>query len=373
MNKKSSSLRSVFIVVAVTVLSLVTGTAHADNLPNGESCSVDGNCASTFCNSGICCDRACTGACETCVGATPGTCTPLPLGTTPAECHAPSDACDGSCNGVDSECQFPQGAVSGCDSPMSCSNGVRSVLGCNDHGYCVEQQESCADYSCSDTSPYACKTSCSNNSDCIKPARCDLATQECVAPPDTSGMRKAPLYDPDMCSCSTPGRRTSSSFGWLFLIALITLPGLRRQRRRRATSVAISLTSLLTMLLACSDPQEPLPAQEVCRDIGYSIANRTQACSEDASLASKRWNLYEANYHCKVVSNDEPIDVMYTCPIEILKIPCSDFLAYGDNFDTMFATIPECALPIERTQSGGAGSAGSDTTVPGGANNGGEP
>lgn len=50
------------------------------DLPAASACTRNAECASDFCIDGVCCDKACTGACEACnqEGKT-GTCAPLPL------------------------------------------------------------------------------------------------------------------------------------------------------------------------------------------------------------------------------------------------------------------------------------------------------
>jgi hypothetical protein len=50
----------------------------------GATCNADGECQSTHCVDGLCCDTACVGLCKSCkLAASPGVCTPIPLGTDP--------------------------------------------------------------------------------------------------------------------------------------------------------------------------------------------------------------------------------------------------------------------------------------------------
>ena len=66
----------------------------------GDACTGGDGCQSQHCSDGVCCDTACDGACEACVGAKSGggldgTCGPVPAGTDPDdECTAA--ACGGS-------------------------------------------------------------------------------------------------------------------------------------------------------------------------------------------------------------------------------------------------------------------------------------
>ncbi len=61
-----------------------------DNGCPGTPCGVDGDCVSTHCVNGVCCNTACAGECFTCSG-TGGTCVPRPNGTPCA-----GGTCDGS-------------------------------------------------------------------------------------------------------------------------------------------------------------------------------------------------------------------------------------------------------------------------------------
>ncbi len=61
----------------------------------GRSCSAGSQCTSGVCAQGVCCDRACNGACERCaLAASTGLCTALPAGTRPS----PGCVCDGRSN-----------------------------------------------------------------------------------------------------------------------------------------------------------------------------------------------------------------------------------------------------------------------------------
>lgn len=118
--------------------AMVTGigatTSGAMDLPLGAPCAIDASCASDHCANEVCCDTACTGACEACSPA--GVCAPVPQET---PCGAssctmgvlrPAATCasDGTCvQGEDIACV---GACAGnvCD---GCVPG-----GCADNEYC---------------------------------------------------------------------------------------------------------------------------------------------------------------------------------------------------------------------------------------------
>src|SRR5439155_11933425 len=73
-------------------------------LGNGSGCGAGNQCASGFCVSGLCCDKACTGSCEACnqTGSV-GTCSMLPASTV---CRAQNGFCDVAefCSGTASTC-----------------------------------------------------------------------------------------------------------------------------------------------------------------------------------------------------------------------------------------------------------------------------
>src|SRR6185503_19829998 len=85
----------------------------ADLMPlksNGTSCKLGSECMSTFCVDGVCCDGKCDGQCQTCGGATPGTCSTVasgqPVGGR-AACAGAGTACAGSCSTDPMKCTYP--------------------------------------------------------------------------------------------------------------------------------------------------------------------------------------------------------------------------------------------------------------------------
>ncbi len=75
--------------------------------PDGTACAAATECDSGFCADGVCCDRACDGACEACSTAagasTDGMCEPSSAGVV---CRAASDSCDVAevCDGTSGAC-----------------------------------------------------------------------------------------------------------------------------------------------------------------------------------------------------------------------------------------------------------------------------
>lgn len=117
-----------------------TGAAGGGGgLPNGESCLAPGDCASSNCVKGTCCDTACSGECESCDDAsgTAGTCRPLPSGSVcdPPTCTA-SMQTTGRCDGVAATCEVTTMACpNGCNGSVCVGNCVNDQS-CGANEYC---------------------------------------------------------------------------------------------------------------------------------------------------------------------------------------------------------------------------------------------
>ena len=141
-------------------------------LANGAACSGNGQCLSSFCVDGLCCDLACDGQCQAC-DVTPGVCSTVgsgqPHGARPA-CSGAGSTCGGSCGSSPTACDYPDTTLS-CRA-QSCSASVQTAAAtCDGHGACpAPQTTSCGAFKCSGTS---CYTTCtSGNSECVAPAVC---------------------------------------------------------------------------------------------------------------------------------------------------------------------------------------------------------
>ena len=99
--------------------------------PRGAPCIEDDTCSSQHCADGVCCDTACDGTCESCLGphtgVISGTCAPLPENTDPqTECVSPpTSTCSGwrSCKGtLGAICAHGEECLSDYCSNTICSN-----------------------------------------------------------------------------------------------------------------------------------------------------------------------------------------------------------------------------------------------------------
>jgi len=142
---------------------------------NGTTCSSADQCKSGFCAQGICCDKACTGACQSCaLSGTQGTCTNVATGTAD-----PTGMCKDqgatSC-GTNGRCQagacqkYPSGTSCGA---ASCPAGTGTFTGastCDGAGTCVKAAAvTCYPYMCGSG---ACGAACTLDTDCQSPATC---------------------------------------------------------------------------------------------------------------------------------------------------------------------------------------------------------
>ena len=110
----------------------------------GKPCSASGQCASSYCIDGFCCNTACNTTCYSCgLPATPGTCQPIPAGLPD---HSATTTCDGAmqyCTGSGT-CgmnKYPNGQT--CSATTDCGSGF-CVDGKCCNSACTGTCQSCA-------------------------------------------------------------------------------------------------------------------------------------------------------------------------------------------------------------------------------------
>ncbi len=136
----------------------------------GDNCEDDNDCSSEHCASGVCCDTACTGACETCSShGLYGICTLVKGFPTDQACR--EGPCRGTCNGSSAHCVFP-GEETTCAS-ASCSEASRTAVTsavCSGDGACLEPTVvDCSHFACDGN---ACRIRCLHDGHCIDGALC---------------------------------------------------------------------------------------------------------------------------------------------------------------------------------------------------------
>jgi hypothetical protein len=147
----------------------------------GQACQASAECLpNAFCSpDGHCCDRACSGPCESCEG---GVCTPVTGASHKghASCNGTDTDCAGSCTGaIDGQCSWP---ATSCGPAPTCttqtnSQGQPIATTYKGEGACKNGTCSAAiPTSCSGglvcASATACKTRCTSDDDCLTGNTC---------------------------------------------------------------------------------------------------------------------------------------------------------------------------------------------------------
>jgi MYXO-CTERM domain-containing protein len=213
----------------------------------GASCNADDACATGHCSQGVCCDKPCDGACETCGGASSGTCKLRPAGPV-TTCSSLACACSAAtCDGLSSTPKLPDGSTLCSTSVPVCGADGASLVTktgvCTGSGSCDEstpetQTVSCFPYAC-DPLARACTKYCGSTlGPCAAGAHC--VSQKCVpdavdaGPPgsgiDAGAVAVEPAAAAASDGCSVRGGSSpAGSAAWL-VVALAALVVRRRRR-----------------------------------------------------------------------------------------------------------------------------------------------
>ncbi len=189
-------------------------------------CSLASDCGGGFCVEGVCCDRLCDGLCESCtLAGSPGVCTKAPRGIDPkGQCGTPAD-CLKTCGGDGTCVAAFEGAQCAAPHCTGEHTGVGQAL-CMGAGVpcstAAATQFDCGSYIC-DPAFGACRTNCTQSSDCATGYFCDATSNQCSA------------YSNDVSSCSAPMTRGRATGSGLFA-AMFVGAGLLRARRARRTA-----------------------------------------------------------------------------------------------------------------------------------------
>jgi hypothetical protein len=138
---------------------------------SGATCTRRAEClASAFCVDGVCCETACTGACEACnVAGREGACVPVAGAPRPGHppCAGDGTNCAGTCDGVNAAtCNYPTAAI-------SCADGCKEgqIARCDGAGACLPKTACPGNFACDGTS--ACKSACAVDGDCARGFQCE--------------------------------------------------------------------------------------------------------------------------------------------------------------------------------------------------------
>ena len=167
---------------------ITSGPDAPTTLANGSTCTSNGQCTSTYCIDGVCCDKACTG-CSACTlqlngqqgSAKDGQCLPVVASQAPPTTHTPcatdpASPCglDGLCDG-NGACQHTAGGTR-CATP-SCSGSTLTSSACDSTSHTCTATNSPCSGSQACASATACNTgSCSSDADCVSGYYCVSGT-----------------------------------------------------------------------------------------------------------------------------------------------------------------------------------------------------
>ena len=145
----------------------------ASRKTNGAPCAKGAECASNFCVDGLCCDTACSGACEACdTTEGPGRCLPViagpPHGARPG-CTG-TGTCAGSCTAASrAACTFPANTTA-CRAQACSGNMLVPAALCDGAGACATSAaRACAAGLVCNDSGTACLAACRTDVDCLPP------------------------------------------------------------------------------------------------------------------------------------------------------------------------------------------------------------
>lgn len=218
-------------------------------IQNGAKCANDGTednpqyCLSGICSPDhVCCDAACTGTCESCLGKetgkTDGTCAPIPAGQDPDNECATDDVktCghDGFCDGTGA-CRAHYALGTPCGA-TTCAGGIQTGKSCNGGGTCASATIQCDPFACDTAS---CKTTCTVDGDCAPTLICrNSACVSAVSVCSTDGTSVLDSTGTLVKNCS-PYLCTSGNCGERCTQAADCQSGFVCDRRKNACIVAV--------------------------------------------------------------------------------------------------------------------------------------
>lgn len=126
--------------------------------------------------------------------------------------------------------------------------------------------------------------------------------------------------------------------------------------------------SCLVASVGCESVYD-MDADEPCRQAGFAIAARTEACTNDGDLANRRYEALRDKYSCTITKATE---ADFLCSRALLESTCDDVAKQRDDYDAWFARHPRCGQIFARSDgSAPAGQAGAGGAAGAGGSSGG--
>jgi hypothetical protein len=180
----------------------------APPLVNGKLCSANGQCQSSLCVDGVCCNADCRGLCQSCsLAGTEGTCTAVPAGQDPRDVCLPEPTAtcgrDGFCDGKGACRRYPANTECAVGRCTGATEYAAST--CDGNGLCQPgSARSCAPNVCAADS---CGSACSGQGDCQTGFYCNAGQCTLRRAPGTActaAVECASNNCVDGLCCSTP-------------------------------------------------------------------------------------------------------------------------------------------------------------------------
>lgn len=367
------------VIVGAPTYLFQPGRAVIYALDDGAPCSRDSDCLHGHCSEGVCCEAACEGGCQSCLGSVTltgvdGQCAEIPAGAMPkTPCETdPKQPCraDGLCDGK-GQCRAaaPTGGACGV---ARCVGDTLERSRCDGAGRCVPISVDCGEFSCMNG---ACVTRCTDTAACSEGFFCEDAVcvprfedgRDCAA-----GMEclNGHCVDGVCCESACEGQCEFCA-DERFVGRCVTLPGAPRGGRPACAGdeqepcslascdgvVGDSCQAMPPPGTTCSQPAHCPSGQRErttgrCDGAGTCACVPTQRCSEDraSSLAADGRVLEECG--------------SYRCADDSCLLTCTDADDCAPGIPCNPSTS-RCEPPSPKTTSGCAFAAPATRTVGG--------
>ena len=109
-----------------------------------------------------------------------------------------------------------------------------------------------------------------------------------------------------------------------------------------APTILAVAAAALGLAWACSVNLEPMPEDEPCTSVGYSIASRTLACTGDQTLATERFDAFQREFRCNPWSHVVGSSAPFECSRQVNQLWCDRFTTCADDLHCLLREVDEC-------------------------------
>ncbi|MCA9492323.1 MAG: hypothetical protein KC621_20460 [Myxococcales bacterium] len=100
------------------------------------------------------------------------------------------------------------------------------------------------------------------------------------------------------------------------------------------------------LLLGCIEQIREIEPQEACDAVGYAVASRTLACTEDEALAVARYEAVEGLDCVVAYSELGHVDDQFDCAAAIGALGCEQVASFADDLGAWLSVDPSCATVL---------------------------